>query len=313
MDWVGGVVAFAAANDGVISVAEAAGLGVDRRALIRAMHQGVVRRVHRDVFALTGPPLGSRARARAATLQIRGGVASHESALRLGGVDRIPDVVALSVGRVSGGHTLDGVRVHRVQDLIDEHVRLIDGIPSTTLERAVVDVASVFSTPRLRDLVDRTTITRQVTSVGKIARVYRQVNRRGRVGVGKLLKVLDERSPVDPEPRSTLERRVDELVAGTGLPAPLKEHPLPSDNGSRGYVDRAWPEAMLILEIDRRSWHAREAAMANDRARDRLAARSGWLTIRVLSDEVRECPDLVIDDVVSAFSMRLSQLRRRSA
>jgi hypothetical protein len=222
-------------------------------------------------------------------------------------------VVALSVGRASAGHTLDGVRIHRVQDLIDEHVIVIGGIRSTTIERAVVDVANVFSAARLRDLLDRTTITRQLTSVGKVARVYRQVNRRGRAGIGKLASVLDQRSPGEPEPRSALEDRVDKLLADASLPSPLKEHPLPSDQEYRGYVDRAWPEALLILEIDGRSWHAREASMANDRARDRSAARSGWLTLRVLSDEVGACPDLVVDDLVAAYAMRLGQLGRRSA
>jgi hypothetical protein len=313
MEWVGRVVEFAAAHDGVILVGEAAGLGVDRRALVGAMHHGIVRRAHRDVFALAGPPLGHRGRARAATLQSPEAVASHESALRLGGVDRVPDMVAVTVCRPSAGHTLDGVRVHRVQDLIDEHVTIIGGIRSTTIERAVVDVASVFSTPRLRDLLDRTTITRRMTTVGKVARVDRQVNRRGRAGIATLALVLDERSPGEPEPRSTLERRVDALFEDAGLPSPLREYPLPSGSGFRGIVDRAWPEALVILEIDGRSWHAREAAMASDRARDRRAARAGWLTLRVLGDEVRECPELVVDDVVSAYQMRLAQLQRRSA
>ncbi len=67
---------------------------------------------------------------------------------------------------------------------------------------------------------------------------------------------------------------------------------------------------MLILEIDGRSWHAREASMAKDRARDRVAARHGWQTLRILGEEIDDCPDAVIDDVRTAYAVRLEQLGR---
>jgi very-short-patch-repair endonuclease len=84
---------------------------------------------------------------------------------------------------------------------------------------------------------------------------------------------------------------------------------MPTDRGYRGYVDRCWPEAYLIVEIDGRSWHAREAAMAADRARDRTAARVGWQTLRILDEELTDCPVVVVDDLVTAYLTRLGQLR----
>jgi very-short-patch-repair endonuclease len=66
---------------------------------------------------------------------------------------------------------------------------------------------------------------------------------------------------------------------------------------------------MLILEVDGRSWHARERAMASDRARDRDAASLGWQTLRVLDDEIRACPLAVIGDIEATYRMRAAQLR----
>jgi hypothetical protein len=307
--WAGTVATLASSQDGVFSVAQAGELGVHRRQLVRAVHAGTLVRVHADVFGIAGAARMDRARVRAGVLQVRGSTASHESTLLLRGVDRIPSVVALTVDRATAGHTHPGIRVHRFRDLHPDHLTEIAGIPTTTIERAVVDLASVFSRARLDHLLDDLTITRRLTSIGRIGRVLRQVDRRGRDRIGRLPELLAARNPGEPAPRSRLERRVDELVSRTQLPRPLKEHPLPSDQEYRGLVDRCWPEAHLILEIDGRSWHARESAMAADRARDRAAARVGWQTLRVLDEELRDCPDVVVDDLVVAFMARREQLR----
>jgi hypothetical protein len=299
----------AASQDGVFSVEQAAAVGVDRRRLTRAEEAGILVRRHPRVHAFAGIPPTSRSAVRAATLQVAGSRASHESALNLHRVPSISFEVAVSVG-FGAAHGHDGIRVHRFRRLLDEHCLAVDGIETTTLERAVVDVASVFGRARLEYLVDQLTITSRRSSVGAIGRALRQVDRRGRVHIGTLGQILDARRASEPAPRSRLERRVDELLAAAPLPRPLHEHPLPSPSELRGFVDRAWVEAMLIVEIDGRTWHAREASMAKDRARDRAAASVGWQTIRVLDEEVTDCPTQVIDDVVAAYTMRVTQLAR---
>jgi len=53
--------------------------------------------------------------------------------------------------------------------------------------------------------------------------------------------------------------------------------------------------------------------MRKDRARDRTAARMGWLTVRVLDAEVSDEPDLVIDDIIVTYHRRVAQLHGNSA
>jgi hypothetical protein len=308
-EWVRLLTDLAATQDGVFSVDQAAEVGVDRRRLSRAEDAGLLVRRHPRVHAFAGIAPTPQSAIRAATLQVTGSRASHESALTLHRVPSIPFEVAVSVG-FGAAHRHDGIRVHRYRRLPDEHSVEVDGIPTTTIERAVVDVASVFGRARLEHLVDQLTITSRRASVGAIGRALRQVDRRGRLGIGALGEVLDVRRPSEPAPRSRLERRVDGLLATAPLPRPLHENPLPSQSELPGFVDRAWTEAMLILEIDGQSWHAREASMAKERARDRAAASVGWQTIRVLDEEVADCPTQVIDDVVAAYTMRVAQLAR---
>lgn len=103
---------------------------------------------------------------------------------------------------------------------------------------------------------------------------------------------------------------MDVLLARTDLPTPIKEYPVPSLAPGEGFADRAWEDAKLILEIDGRTHHERRRAMRRDRARDRSAGVMGWQTVRVLDEEVRLEPALVVDDIVGVYRQRMHQLHR---
>jgi hypothetical protein len=295
----------ASSQAGVVSVDQALGAGVTRATLQRAVRRGVLVRIHPRVLRFAAAPLTELTRTWAAVLQVgEQAIVSHEAALVLAGVSTVPYFPVVTVER--GRHVQDGIRVHRHPRPPEDQLVELDGLASTTVERAVVDVASVFSTRRLDALLDQVTISERATSVGRIERALRQVDRRGRRNIAVLQALLDRRRSTTPTPRSRLEQLADEALRTSGLPEPVHEHPLPSPDGRPGRVDRAWPEVRLIFEIDGRTWHSREKDMAKDRARDRAAAREGWVTVRALDSELRECPEAVIDDLVATYEQRRS-------
>jgi hypothetical protein len=292
------------------SAPQAVAVGVSHKQVRSACEAGVIQRVHPSVYWLGGGPVPRPSLLHAAVLAVGRGVPSHESSLFLHGVDRVPFAVVVST-RPGARTDLSGVRIHRVRDLFESHLCVVDGITTTTIERALVDVASVFSPVRIEWLLDHLTITTRRTSLGRVGRVVRQVNRRGRRGIGTLTSLLDVRGPAVAQPRSLLERSADELLALTGLPPAEREYPLPTllaarGGPSEGLVDRAWPEVELIIEIDGRPWHARERDMARDRRRDRQAAAAGWQTLRILDEEIRDVAEEVVADVLAAYAARLA-------
>lgn len=297
------------AQDGVFTVSQAEAAGVDRRIVHRAALDGVLSVIRHGVYRFTATPLSPEREIRAAVYGVGSGArASHESSLRLHQVPSVPldhPVVSVPPGR-RANHS--EVRIHRLVDQHPEHLVDIDGIPTTTLSRAIVDVSSMFSRPRMEWLLDQVTITKRIVTPGAIARVHRQVNHRGRRHIGRLGELLDARTSTGPVPRSTLEREMDGLLASTSLPTPSREYPVPSSAPGEGFADRAWEDAMLILEIDGRTYHERRLAMRRDRARDRAAGLLGWQTVRVLDEEVADEPDLVIADVVGIYVRRREQL-----
>ena len=304
--------AIAAEQDGVFSLDQACADGIDRRVIHRAATSGVIVPIRHGVYRFTATPTSFGREIRAAVLSVGpGSRASHESCLHLHGVPSIPldePVVSVPPGR-RANHP--GIRVHRLVDQRPEHMVEVAGIPTTTIARGIVDVSSVFSRPRMEWVLDQTTITTRQVTPGAIARVFRQVNHRGRRNIAVLGELLDDRVAAGSVDRSTLERQTDGLLLATTLPPPLKEYPIPSLAPGEGFADRAWELAMLILEIDGRPYHERRLAMRRDRARDRAAARMGWQTMRVLDEEVSDEPDLVVGDLVETYARRIAQLHGR--
>jgi hypothetical protein len=299
----------AARCGGICTAGQAGELGISRRQLSDAVAMGLLARLHPGIYWIGAgsPPAAARIHAAVAAVGSTA-VASHESALFLAGIDGVPFHPAVTVPP-GGRANQAGIRVHRFGDLAPSHRRVVGGIPTTTLERAMVDIVSVVSTSRAEWLFDRLTIVERRTTPARIARTFRQCNRRGRPRVGTLVALLGAHQPGVAVPRSSLERRVDGLILRSGLPSPAHEHPLPTDGRPEGCVDRAWIDARIILEIDGRPWHARERDMARDRRRDRMAAAQGWVVLRVLDEEVASLPDEVIADLAAVLRERTSAQR----
>ena len=140
------LIEMAAPAGGVFSAAQAGDVGISRKQLRDAERTGVLRRLHPSVFWVGSGAVPRRGRIRAAVLAVgHGAVPSHESSLFLHGVRHVEFAVAVSAAPAAQ-HILDGVRVHRVRDLLPEHVVVVDGIATTTVERALGIAAVVGQT-----------------------------------------------------------------------------------------------------------------------------------------------------------------------
>jgi len=229
-------------------------------------------------------------------------MASHQSAGSLHCFDAIPKVCAVTVPHFDHRRRV-GVTVH--QQRVHEIDRTeVSGFPVTTVQRTLCDLAMVFSLTRIRHVVE--TVHRdRVSSLTAIGTTLLRVGTAGRPGSSKLLTVLDELGPGEPIPRTRLEELLDDVVSRSGLPAAEPQHPLPGTGRRSGLVDRAFPEARLIIEADSRRWHARHSAMVADRERDFEAARAGWITVRLMYDQLAGDPDDMAAGLVETYHRRL--------
>jgi hypothetical protein len=235
---------------------------------------------------------------------------THESALRLHGVERAaPRLITLTVPH--GGHArVAGAIVHQIDDLAPMHTSSMNGLPVSRAARAVVEVAATVGERRLGDIVDDVLWGRRA-SLLQVSACLRQVARPGKPGIAKLARVLDARSDGPAPAGSDLERSMFGALAAGGLPAPARQTPLPGRGVAEGLVDASYGDARVILEADGRRWHTRIRDLAKDHVRDAEAARVGWQTLRFGYEQIVDEPEEVCATVADVRAVRLGLLDPR--
>ena len=238
-------------------------------------------------------------------------VVSHQAAARLRRIVGVPRIISLTVER-ERRHVptwAGSARWHRLDDLAERDICVEQGLRVTTPARTIVDLAAVVRSQLLLSATEDA-IVRKLTTHAELGSVLDRVRRKGKPGVLRMCSVLDELGPGNGIAPSKLDKALSRVVELSGLPAPRKEHPLPSVQCLDGFVDRYFPEALLIVEADGRKWHERRRNMARDRERDVEAARAGHQTVRFVWEHLVSDPRGSAAALVDIYSVRLTQLGR---
>jgi very-short-patch-repair endonuclease len=222
---------------------------------------------------------------------------SHANALMLRGVLRVNGTqIHVTVPRLTGGaHRRAGLVVHRCK-LDPRDLDVVDGIPTTTVARAMLDYAE-----RARgDMLDRAldeAYKRDLFDLEAILEVLERA--RGRRGVRPLRRALEIYVPEKRRLNSWLEKHMLRLIREAGLPLPQVNVHV---NGHE--VDLEWPEHGLLVELDSSEHHNTPWAVENDKARDSDHVARGQSVMRFTHRRVTREPDVVIARLREALSRR---------
>jgi len=175
--------------------------------------------------------------------------------------------------------------VHATRSLPRIEITRALGIPCTTLERALIDIAGTEDAITLERAVEQAFALNLLGRTRMREALDRANGRRGSARLRRLvLRLLEDL----PWTRSELERRFLRLVHDAGLPAPVVNR---HREGHR--VDFAWPRAELVVETDGRATHDNPYAFHNDRARDLDLELAGWHVLRLSWSQVVGEPERV--------------------
>ncbi|HEX6460909.1 MAG TPA: hypothetical protein VF032_18480 [Thermoleophilaceae bacterium] len=169
-----------------------------------------------------------------------------------------PEVLAPTDRRV------DGVSVKRYRSLHPADVTRIRGIPITTVERTLVDLAEVLQADELARACHEASVRYGTTPEHVEAVLSRRPNS---PGASKLRSVLRGDTAVL---LSKLEEGFHDLLRNAGLPLPQTNRPV---GGWR--VDCHWPEYGLVVELDSYRYHNTRESWERDRLRERDARARG--------------------------------------
>lgn len=269
----------------LITAAQLISLGLGRSAIDARRAAGRLHRHYRGVYSLLRSLPTIEARLLAPVLSCGPDAAlTCRSTLVLWGVCR-PRPGPIDVTTPTRRGRLEPrIRAHRARLAPSELTRR-SGIPTTTVERALLDFAAEASEAELRSAIEEAVFQR-LLSWGKL---QAQLERRaGHRGTARLRRILGARgAPV--RIRSGLEERFLELIAEAGIEEPLVNHRVRTPEGTFE-VDFCWPASWLIVETDGRSAHDSDPAFHRDRDRDQCLGLAGWRVHRFTPGHVFDRP-----------------------
>ena len=264
----------AARQHGVVTFADLIACGFTHDAISVRVRNGRLHPLHRGVYAVghatvtqDGCYLAAvKACGEVAVLGLLSG-ARLQNIIRWEG--RYPDVLVL--GESAPRHPR--VNGHRTSYLPAHHVTTVRGIPVTTAERTLLDLAGVLPEPRLRRALRQAQFLELTTIDSLVAVLHGPGPRRGRTKLARILA----RSAAPTQ--SELEDVVLELILQGGFTHPVVNAPL-YIAGREIVPDFRWPEQRLIIEADG-PHHDDPFERAADRERQRILEAHGYRVIRV--------------------------------
>lgn len=282
----------AARQHGVVTRGQLLRLGLGAKAIAYRVGTGRLVRLHAGVYALGHRELRQEGVWLAAVLSCGPtavlGFAAAGAAwnIRLSIAVRI-DVV---VPNDHGDDRRDVRLFHRPDLRPEECTTTRHGIPITTVERTLLDLATIVDVVALRDAFNQASV-RRLLRPAALARVLD--GRSGRPGVPALEALAAEYARHGTTlTRSIAEARMLQLCVDHGLPRPKV------NREAHGRTpDFRWPDRNLIVEIDSHTWHGDRLRFSTDRARNRHHVLQGATVVAYTANDLVHRPEYVADEL----------------
>jgi very-short-patch-repair endonuclease len=278
--------ALARTQHGVVATWQLHALGISNEAARARTRTGRLHRIHRGVYAVGHRDLSRHGRWMAAVLAHGpDAVLSHWDAAALWSLRPTARGAVHVTVPASGRRASAAIQVHNVRGLDSRDLTRLNGIPVTSVDRTLLDLAELASPQELRlalEAADRRELLdgREVDAV--IAR------NPGRHGIARLRAALQTLQGPPPWTQSELERHFLAFVRDAGLPEPQCNVVIGGE-----LVDMVWPQARLVVELDGYGSHAGRAQFETDRRRDTRLLLAGYRVVRITQRRLQQEPDRV--------------------
>ncbi len=288
---------------GLLTSAQAHGLGLTSRAIAHRVERGQLRWLTRRVLALTGCPTTMLQTLLAAVLDAGPGAAlSHTSALAHWGVRGfLASPVHIVRHRERIDHPARGSTVHELRFLPRDEVRTLESVPVVSPALALLQIAGMRSigNGRLARAVDAAWADRLVT-YSTLTAVHRLMSRQGRGGLVRFRELVEERGPGYVPPASNLEARFTEILARAGRTPMRRQVDCSGEAGWIGRVDFKDLDLPLVVEVQSERFHIGLSVERADIERVERLEGSGLEVLEVTDIDIFQRPAEVLSAVDEA-------------
>ncbi len=265
----------ASRQHGVVSLSQLIAVGLNRRTVTDRVASGRLHRIHKGVFAVGHKALTREGRWMAAVLWGGDGAAlSHQAAGAHHGLRAWNGRRTITLPRHRRSNAQ--IAVHH-SDLPVDEIKVVDGIPTTTVARTIFDLAATLDRHGIEQVIREAEVRQLGDEVSLPMLLERHRGGRGTAALKAVLADLDVGGGV---PFSELEDRFLRFLEDEEMPIPEVNAPI--SLGDRIIVaDCVWRESRTIVELDGYAVHSRRAQRDADTLRDRELLLAGWRVIRV--------------------------------
>lgn len=266
----------AARQYGVFSRRQVLALGGSAEMIKHRLRTGRWERLHPGVYAISGSHRSWRREQMAACLWAAGAAGVNAAAYlhALPGFE--PNTIEVVTTHARRPMPRCGVVVHHTKRLPREQVVLAQGIPTTSVERTLLDLCGHISRRKTAIALDQC-LHQGKTTLGSLDHCLFLTARQGRDGCGVLRNLLNERDGMVAHPNSPLETLILEMLRESGLELPVLQMNIHDERGRFvARPDFVWPHARLIVEGHSKLWHDNLVVEERDRRRHEALISLGY-------------------------------------
>lgn len=264
---------------GLITTGQLRHIGLTQRQVEWRVSKGALFRFRHLVYRAAGAPIVWEQAVLAAVLGARSNtVASHTTAAAVWHLRH--------VDRHSAGLHLTGERRVQLKGVIAHVGRITDdertihrGIPVTTPERTIMDLAGTLTLHQLGECLDDA-LRRGLVQLKRLRRLVTQAaaSRHGRRLLAPLHQLLADRIPGYRPDESDFEKKMNAEWDRLSLPHPERQFKVHC--GKKTYrLDVALPDTKIGVEWDSLAHHGTRSGMDNDSDRRAELTAEGWVII----------------------------------
>jgi hypothetical protein len=276
--------ALARRQHGVFTLAQVIEAGftrpVVRRRLASRAWEEIIERVYR---VSASKPIDWWQRQMAAVLA-SGGVSGALAAAALHGISKPPAMPEVLLRRKPRRELGAFVHTSAAIDAVD--LVVVEGIPSTSVARTLIDLGGRLPAHQIEDMLD-TALVRRLVTIHRLRDRAEALWAPRRNGCAVVLALLDSRRPTDANAANIWEAKVLRIVRDLGLPEPRLNHRVCVGERVR-YLDLAWPELKVAVEFDGFVPHSTRRVFDDDRARQNALVADRWTVFRVTAAMLRD-------------------------
>lgn len=268
------IAAVAARQDNVFTRADVFACGGSQKAIVIRLESGRWQQIHPGVYLLGAAPPTWLQLVRAGVLAAgEDAEASHRCGLVVWGADGLRAAPVEVVVPYLDGPVPKGVIVHRSRRI--EPVSVIQGIPVTSIERTLLESATV-TPPVVTEKAFAWAWRRGLTTPEK-CNLYLEVHGgKGRRGTTRLREMVELYAGTGRPPGSDGEVMFLRCLREAGIEEPVRQFLIDLPGGGKATVDFAWPGRRKLIEFVGLEVHADSRAHAQDTLREDDIKSLGW-------------------------------------